>query len=347
MNWQEGCMARELGVNIIVWGGLAGLMLMGGGCASGDRPAPTVSTQPQADESKSAVDLTLRLTPKATAIYRATVEQEKSVAWQGAESTKPAGFEDGRTDNRIEMTFEQEVQSVDATGDAVVRITIQALKYSNHIHNRLVADFDSAKPASQSNPLVKLIGQSYTIKLSRRGEVLEIVDAAQARSVIPADSPAYSVAQRLLSDDGIRDRHMLPPLAALTGEQVRPGQSWTSVKSFSFSMMGSKSFERVYTLRKVSRGDDGPVAVVEMEAIPAAGQTPGSQAATPLVASLDTTSDYDGRFVLELANGRVREYSEQMRTEWLMLSPEAAQGKADPSAVKMRANWLWRLELVK
>jgi hypothetical protein len=229
----------------------------------------------------------------------------------------------------------------------VVRITIQALKYSNHIANRLVVDFDSADPTSQSNPLARLIGQSYTIKLSRRGEVLEIVDAAQARSAIPADSPAYSTAQRLLSDDGIRDRHALAPLAALTQDQVHPGQSWSSVRSFSFSMMGSKSFERVYTLREVSGGDDGRLAVVDMKAIPAVGPAGGSQAASPFAASLDTTSDYDGQLVFELENGRVREYSEQMRTEWLMLSPEAAQGQADPSAVKMAANWLWRLELVR
>jgi len=173
------------------------------------------------------------------------------------------------------------------------------------------------------------------------------VDAAEARSAIPADSPAYSTAQRLLSDDGIKERHILPPLAALTEDQVRPGQSWTSVKSFSFSWMGSKSFERVYTLREVSEGNDGRLAVVDMKAIPAAGQTPGPQAMGPFAGSLDNTSDYDGRLVFELENGRVREYSEQMRTEWLMLDPEAAQGKADPAAVKMGATWLWRLELVK
>ncbi|MBN1509097.1 MAG: hypothetical protein JW955_19785 [Sedimentisphaerales bacterium] len=340
-------MARELRIDIIVCGGFAGLMLMVCGCGSGSGSGPRVQTEPQADESKSAVDLTLRLTPKTTATYRTTLEQEKSVTWQGAESTRPAGFEDGRSDNRIEMTFEQEVESIDASGDAIVRITIRALKYSNRIHNRLTLDFDSENEASRANPLARLIGQSYRIKLSRRGDMLEVVDAAEARSAIPADSPAHSTAQRLLSDEGIKERHTLPPLAALTEDTVRPGQSWTSVKSFSFSMMGSKSFERVYTLREVSEGDDGRLAIVDMKAIPAAGQTPGPQAMGPFGASLDTTSNYSGRCVFELENGRVRECSEQMRTEWLMLSPEAAQGEADPAAVKMAANWLRRLELVK
>jgi hypothetical protein len=374
-------MAKAIGFSVVVWGGIIGLILVAYGCrsesqqASGVLPEPPAAAietpedktglqgtqppvaavplqQPQGaqskpDESKPAVDLTLRLTPGAAATYKVIVEQGKSVTWQGAESTKPKGFEDGRTDNRGELTFGQEVQSVDAAGDAMVRITIQALKYFNRIHNKVGLDFDSMRQADQENPLAKLIGRSYQIKLSRRGEVLEIVDAAQARSAIAPSSPAYPIAQKLLSDDGIRERHIIPALAALIEGQVRPGQSWSNEKSFSFSWMGSKSFERVYTLREISEGDGGRLAVVDMKAIPAAGQAQGPPAMGPFAGAFDNTSNYDGQFVFDLGQGQVREYSEQMRTEWIVPDPEAVQGKSDPAAIKMAANWLRRVELVK
>jgi len=349
-------MAGTVRIGIIVRGCLIGLLLSAYGCRSESRPASEVQTEPKAavvktpeDKTDSQdvqppVDLTLRFSPGAVATYRVIVEQGKSVVWQGALSTRPAGFEDGRTDNRIEMTFGQEVVSVDPVGDAVVKITIQALKYFNRVHNKVGLDFDSTRPADQENPLAKLIGQSYQIKLSRRGDVQAIVEATQARSAIPASSPAFAMVQRLLSEDGIKERHTIPPLAALREDQVRPGQSWGDTKSFSFSWMGSKSFERVYSLREVSEGDGGRLAVVEMKAIPAAGQP---QAMGAFAGIADNTSNYDGRFVFELENGRVREYGEQMQTEWVVPDPQAIEGKADPAAVKMAASWLRRVEIVR
>ncbi len=372
-------MAGTVRVGIVVWGGLISLTLAAYGCRSESHSASGVRTEPQAAvvktpedkapaqdarppaagvqvqqpqiapskpaESKAPVDMTLRFSPGAAAAYRVVVEQGKSVAWQGAASTRPAGFEDGRTDNRAEMTFRQDVVSVDPVGDAVVRITIQALKYVNRVHNKVGLDFDSTRPADQENPLAKLIGQSYQIKLSRRGDVLGIVEATQARAAVPASSPAFAMVQKLLSEDAIKERHTIPALASLNGGQVRPGQNWADTKSFSFSWMGSKSFERVYTLREISQGDAGSMAMVEMKAIPAAGQ--GAQAMGAFAGIADNTSNYDGRFVFELDKGRVREYSEQMGTEWVVPDPEAIQGKTDPAAVKMAASWLRRVELVK
>ena len=111
--------------------------------------------------------------------------------------------------------------------------------------------------------------------------------------------------------------------------------------------MGSKSFERVYTLREISKDDGGRLAVVEMKAIPAAGQPQGPQALGAFAGIADNTSNYDGRFVFELENGRVREYAERMQTEWVVPDPEAIQGKTDPAAVQMAASWLRRIELIK
>ena len=336
-------MVRVVRIGIILRGGLIGLLLAACGCRSESQSVSRVPAEP------AAVDLTLRFSPGPAGTYTAVVEQGKGVFWQGAESAKPKGFEDGRTDNRTEMTFGQEVLSVDPAGDAVVRITITALKYFSRVHNKVSVDFDSARQADQDNLLAGLIGQSYQIKLSREGEVAGIVEATQARSAIPAGSPAYQIAERMLSDDGIRERHIIAALAALPEDQVRPGQSWSSEKSFSFSWMGSKSFERIYTLRDVSGGGGERLATIEMKAIPALGQPQqqGLPAMGPFAGAFDNTSNYDGRCVFELANGRVRECTEQMRSEWVMMDPEAVQKGSVPGAVKMTASWSRRLELVK
>ena len=345
-------------VRVVRIGIILGLLLAVCGCQSESRPSSPVRTEPQPpvvktpqagpDEVKPAVKLALRFVPGPAGTYRAVLEQGKSVSWHGPESTKPDGFEDGHTDNRTEITFGQEVLSVDPAGDAVAQITITALKYFNRVHNKVGLDFDSARQADQDNPLAKLIGRSYQIKLSRRGDVLGIVEVAQARSAISASSPAYQIVERMLSDDGIRERHTITALTALQKDPVSLGQSWSSEKSFSFSWMGSKSFERIYTLRDVSESDGVRLATIEMKAIPAARQPQqGLPAVGPFAGAFDNTSNYDGRCVFELANGRIRECTEQMRSEWVMMDPEAVQSGTVPRAVKMAANWSRRLELVK
>jgi hypothetical protein len=157
-------------------------------------------------------------------------------------------------------------------GDAVVRITIQALKYFNRVHNKVGLDFDSTRPADQENPLAKLIGQNYQIKLSRRGDVLGIVEATQARSAVPASSPAFAMMQRLLSEMGSSGiiGVGIPRKEVLTGWMAKS------------SGMGS-NFEQC-TLRR-SPGDGGRLAGRDKQ-IPAAG----NRAATAATGIADNTS---------------------------------------------------------
>ncbi|OHB67663.1 MAG: hypothetical protein A2Y77_01945 [Planctomycetes bacterium RBG_13_62_9] len=360
----------------IVWIGLIGVVLAICGCASDQGPipqpqaeanagegavetaqdqmaVPAPARQPEAqpiageaDESKPAVNLALRFSPGQMATYTIVLEQGKSVTWQGAPAAKPAGFEDGYTDSRIEMTFRQEIRSVDEAGNATAEIMIRAVTYINRIRNKIILEFDSTREADATSPMARLIGQSYQIALSRRGEVLGIVDASQARAAVAGDTAAHQAAQRLLSDRDIADRHTVAALAALKPEPVRPGQSWSSVKSFSFTQMGSKSFERIYTMKEVSQSEGGPLAVVEMKAIPAAGEAREPQMG-PYAGSYDNTAGCDGRLVFDVESGQVREYTEQMHTEWIVVDPATVQDGAAPAAVRMAASWRQQLVLVK
>jgi len=131
-------------------------------------PAEAVKPEP----SGPAVGLVLKFVPGQAATYRVITESWKSVEWKGAEAAKPAKFTDGRTGSRVELTFEQRVQQVQDDGNAVLEITIRAVKDVIESVNKVVLDFDSAGPADSENPLSALVGKSYRVKMSAQGQVL-------------------------------------------------------------------------------------------------------------------------------------------------------------------------------
>lgn len=329
------------------------------GVPDGDSPQPATSEKPasQAAEpvaepnaAEPPVSLVLGFSPGQAAMYRVTTEAHKSIEWIGSESAKPAGYADGRSGNFVEITFEQQVRQVRDNGNAILEIEIEALKYRGTIQSRTVLDFDSGRPDDPKSPLAALVGKSYRLEMSPKGKVVELLDMESVRGAVAAGSPVYSVAVKLFSDEVVRDRHEVPPLSALKDEQVRSGQSWSDQKSFAFGEMGLKGFERVYTLTRVEQGD-GRAAVVEMKAIPSAAMAEElhkRQVSGPLSGLFDSIDKYEGRLVFDLDGGRIREYMEEMQTEWVIADPAMMQDTtAEPRGLKMGAGRLHRLELVK
>ena len=299
------------------------------------------------EPSGPAVELALKFVPGRATTYRITTELEKSVEWKGAQAARPAQFTDGRTGNHIELTFEQRVQQVQGDGSAVLEIAIKGLKYVGEVVNKTVLDFDSARQEDSGSPLAALVGKSYRVKMSPQGQVLEISNVEPLRQAVQGGLPAHRVAQRLLSDDEIRSRHEITALSALKEGSTRPGQNWSSIRTFSFDDLGAKTYERIYTLKQVPTEKGGP-AVVEMRAIPSAARAEEmhkGQAVNPFAKMSDNSDRYEGRLVLDLDSGQVREYSEQMQNEWIIADPAAVQ-TGRPTAIKMAAKRLQRLELV-
>jgi len=301
----------------------------------------------KAEPSGPAVELALKFVPEQAATYRLTTESWKSVEWKGAASAKPPKFTDGRTGSHVELTFEQRVEQVQDDGNAVLGITIRRVKDVIESVNKVVLDFDSARPADSDNPLAALVGKSYRVKMSSQGQVLEISNVEPVRQALQGNLPGHRVAARLLSDEEIRNRHEIVALSALKDRQVHPGQTWSSIRTFSFDDLGAKTYERVYTLKQVQQ-DKGQVAVVEMKAIPSAAlaeELHKRQTTNPFVSMSDNTDSYEGRLVLDLDRGQVREYVEQMQNEWVIADPVAVQA-GRPAAITMAARRLHRLEQV-
>lgn len=292
--------------------------------------------------------LALKLTPQDSTTYKVTIEMEDSVKFEGSLpdeiTTKGA-----RNHNRIEMTFSRQIQNIDDKGNAVANITIKKLKYVSIYRDNLVLDFDSSREKDRHMPMAKLIGQSYTIEIAPTGKVTKVIDIKQADKAVRSASAPPKVALRLIDTSVIMERHGTPTLPIIDKNQLRTGESWSNIKAFDFRMLGSKSYERIYTLKEIRNVDGRRLAVVEMNAIPTAemAEQLHKEQATPDFSKLfdDSGWQYTGRLKLDLTTGKVEEYLEKLRSEWVAVDTSAGreEGK-DPAVVRMTASRFYHLE---
>jgi hypothetical protein len=331
------------------------VFLLWGGCSAQRKGPPEAQREsPVAEQSAGpgrAVTLALKFTPGQTTVYNVTTEAEKSVEWHGDTSGKPRSFEGGRTGYHSEMTFEQRVQRVDDQGNATLKITIKAFKYLSRARDSVMVDFDNARPTDQGSPFAKLVGQSYGLEMSPKGEILALIDVEPARQALAGDTPEHQTALRLLDEPIIKNRHEIPVLMALRSDDVSPGQRWSDIKSLDFGMMGTREFERVYTLDALAVDDGDGIAVVGMNAIPSsalAQEQHEAQRTNMFAQMFDSTEDYDGQLKLGLSAGEIVEYTEQLRMQWVAADPAAAEtGTSNPAVLRMGATQLYRLDRVK
>lgn len=152
-------------------------------------------------------------------------------------------------------------------------------------------------------------------------------------------------ALRLLNSETIKERHGTLVLPGIDKNQLRIGANWSDTKTFSFGMMGSESYEKIYTLNEIKDQDNQQVAIIEMNAIPAS-ETAKEQAAA-FAKGFDNTKTYTGELELDLTTGKVKKYLEKLQSEWIIVLPSAEQ-EADkgPAVLTMTATRLYRLEKI-
>jgi hypothetical protein len=200
-------------------------------------------------------------------------------------------------------------------------------------------DFDSPRQDDRQNPLSKLIGQSYTIEMTTSGKVLKVIDANEARAAIGSISTANKTPANLLSLRSITERHTIPALPAANNNQLRTGENWSSIKSFSFTMMGSKAYEKIYTLKEIEDVDNRRIAIARMEAVPSAEyarELHKEESASFFANMSDNTETYTGLLKLDVTEGKIEECSENLITEWVIVDPNPKGGE-QPAALKMTA----------
>ena len=323
-------------------------LLLAAGCAPVGKEVakPKVELEKQIPKAaaKEVATVALKFSPQDSTTYRIITEAERGIKWEGPLPEEPA-FKGGRNHDRLEMTFAQEIQSVDDKGNAIAKITVKELKYSSIVKNSSVFEFDSSKPKDPNHPLARLIGQSYTLKITPTGEVTEVIDTKEAETAVRKGSVPPGIALRLLNWETIKDRHGTLVLPDTDKNQLHIGDNWSSTKTFSFGMLGSESYEKIYTLNKIKDRDNRQVAIIEMNAIPAS-ETAKEQPAE-LLKSSDNTKTYSGELELDLTTGKVKKYLEKLQSEWIIASPLAKQKtNQEPAVLTMSATRLYSLEKI-
>ncbi len=290
-------------------------------------------------------NLALKFTPEDSTTYKVTMESQRSIEWMGPLPEKPSSFTGGRTGNNIETTFTQQILSTDDKGNASAEITINSLKFLREIRDKVTLDFDSSREKDANSPLGKLIGQSYTIEITPDGQVSRLIDAGDARAAVLGKSSANQTAIHLLSEDIVKLRHTIPALPPVEMDKLQAGDNWRNTNNFSFGMMGSKSYERIYTLQEIKGIGNHQTAVVRMEAYPSVEAAKDMQGTNPLSNMYDNIETYTGTLRLDLSDGKVAEYSEKLQTEWVIADPNPKAGEV-PSALKMKATRLYSIEKI-
>lgn len=322
------------------------ILLLTTGCTKyAEEPAQT-KVEPQ--EQTTPVKLALKFTPADSTTYKVTTDTDNSVIWESADPNKPKDFTGGHTGRKIEITFTQQIQSTDDKGNAVAKITIKQLKYLAKVKDEITMDFDSSRQEDRQNPLSNLIGQSYTIEMTASGEVSKLIDANDARAAVKGDSSANKMAANLLTLKAITERHTIPALPPSDKNQLRTGENWSNIKSFSFTMMGSKSYEKIYTLKEIKEVDNRRIAIARMEAVPSAEyakELHKEQSAAFLADMSDNTETYTGELKLDLTDGKVEEYRENLTTEWVIVDPNPKEDE-QPAALKMTAVRAFSIEKI-
>ena len=298
------------------------------------------------------VKLALKPEPNETTNYRITTQMRRSIKWEGPVPEKSA-FEESFNDDRIETVVTQRIQSADANRGISAQITINGLKYFSIVKNQTTVDFDSTRLADASSPLAKLMGQSYVIEFGPDNSISNVSDLSAVKLLVNGTSPEDHAGQNVLQPAAITERHATLLLPQAGQEQLRPGDTWKKVKSFSFGMMGVKSYEKIYTLREIKETEGHKIAVIDMRAIPSAeveSRFRDKQAGANFPKMFDTNDIFTGTGVVDLTAGRIDSYSENLQANWVAAIPPTLRGMEDvngPVVLRMSAVRSYNLERVK
>lgn len=335
---------------------------LAGGC--GPKATPSVVTKPEPiappavpeDTGKPVekpeadkVTLALKFKQGQSSTYKLVTERKKTVEFEGALAQNEQ-LKGGSTGDTLEMTFSQRVESVDDGGNATLVITIKSLKFKSIEKNNVRLDFDSGRDKDKNNPLAKLIGKGYKIRLSPEGAVLSVLDTKDALAAVRGNTAAHQVGTALLKTDVVMNRHAITALPKAGNNQLASGQDWSSLKSMVFGLMGQRSYERIYVLKEIKDIDGKKVGFIEMNAIPTSQGPEGSnidEAAENISKMFDNIDIYNGSLELDLGDGTVSKFTEELKSEWIIVDP-AAQPNSDkaPDSLKMTAIRTHKLERI-
>ena len=289
----------------------------------------------------SATGLSLKFVPNEVAAYKATTEVIKDFDFEQPNANK-AKHEQTKT--LIEMGFTQKIEHVDADGTATATITIKDLKVDIINKNEPKFTFNSQDEKDKTAPLVKLLGQSYTIQLTPTGQV-HVLDTKEALAAV---SSGYEkkLAESILAAKSITQWHQVPALPQDKASGYSVKNTWSQVVPSPPGLLSPKSYEKIYTLADI----DNNIVTINMIANetgkPAESGAEQAAGSMGMFAKMfDNKDDYTGTLKMNMATGEVLLSQETLISTYLAQEmPKDGDPDKGPDVLTMRFTNRIRLE---
>lgn len=280
----------------------------------------------------SSESMGLKFAPAETAVYKSTTEVIKDYRFEQPTMGK---LKEEQTKNEVVMEFSQDVQSIDESGNATLEITIDQLKVEIINKNDPQLSFDSRNDADKNAPLAKLIGQSYTLRMTPSGKV-KVVDTKAAMAAVTS---AYEkkIVQGILDPKNITTRHEIPAMPNDAAMKVSAKSTWSEVVPSPPGLLAPKSYEKVYTVT----GINDNIATVRMVATESTESATGGISSTGgmgmFAKMFDNTDDYTGSMRMNVTTGQVLSFEETLISSYIAQEmPENGDPEKGPDTLTMR-----------
>ncbi len=282
--------------------------------------------------------------------YKINTQVRWSIKWQGPVPDK-AAFDESFNDQRVEMIVNERMQGRDAKGVEVAKVTIDSLKYFSIIKNNTMVDFDSSRKTDVDNPLSKLIGQSYTIAYGPDNNINSVTGLESGRSLLNGNSSSDRAGQGLLTPDEITKLQATLVLPKTGAKELKSQDKWSRIKTFSFGLMGLKSYEKKYSVKEIRDVKGRKIAVIDMSSIPSSEieeKYRGQQQRADFLKMFDTKETYTGSGEVDLKTGGIESYRENLQASWVAALPAGKQADAnEPVVLMMTANHDYEIQRIK
>jgi len=238
------------------------------------------------------------------------------------------------TELNVEVTYDQLITNVDAEKNTTAEITIKALNYFSSSADVVYIDFDSSRQADAASAFARLIGQTYTIKVSPSGKVVQISNLDSARNAVKT-GPDARTAEQFLGDESIKRRHEILALPDKDTKALKVGDTWSRVVSSPQGALIPKNYEKVYAVKKITNQNNGRLALIEMSATPASKQLGKADSLETFESFFDTEDNYTGRLLIDIKTGKVYEYSEKLRSQYTAAEFPDKERTQQPDVLKL------------
>ncbi|MBC8481992.1 MAG: hypothetical protein H8D47_04925 [Planctomycetes bacterium] len=288
----------------------------------------------------------LNYTPGQSSVYKSVIENSRSVEFTGPAS-RQKDISGGTSGAKVEMVFTQTIEEVDDSGIATAKITIDQIQAVITTKDVTTLDFDSSRAEDKDKPLGSLIGKSYVIKISPNGKFVTVVDIDEIKKVAAANKGKSKLLITLFAPQSLEERHSIVALNGAPASAVKSGDSWSIKEKEDFDMMGTKGYEKIYTVSNLESA--GGIAVVKMEAVPDTASEEEiytSSDASPLSKSSDNIVTFKGVLEIDLSKSVVKKYVESLESSWTVIDPQT-KDRPEPNALIMSTARINRLELIK